>query len=60
MSLQQDPYLWIRMVPVEDQDLVRNQAAAILSGKEAPPVEHRIVRKDGGVAVGAQHLGGAL
>ncbi len=46
-ELKQDPYLWIRMVPVEDQDLVRNQAAAILSGKETPPVEHRIVRKDG-------------
>ena len=42
-----DPFLWIRMVPPEDQDIVRAQASEILSGHEPRPVEHRIIRKDG-------------
>jgi PAS domain S-box-containing protein len=42
-----DPFLWIRMVPTEDQDIVRAQASEILSGHEPRPVEHRIIRKDG-------------
>jgi PAS domain S-box-containing protein len=39
--------LWIAMVPPEDRALVERQAACILSGQEAPPIEHRIRRKDG-------------
>ena len=42
-----DPFLWIRMVPEEDQNLVRAQAAAVLAGEEPKPIEHRIMRKDG-------------
>ena len=42
-----DPFLWIRMVPEEDQNVVRVQAAAILAGEEPKPIEHRITRKDG-------------
>ncbi|MCA1743753.1 MAG: PocR ligand-binding domain-containing protein [Desulfonatronovibrio sp.] len=42
-----DPYLWINMVRLEDQDLVRKQAAQALAGEKTCPVEHRIVRKDG-------------
>lgn len=42
-----DPYLWIRMVPEEDQDVVRKQTSHILSGHNPQPIEHRIVRKDG-------------
>jgi len=42
-----DPFLWIRMVPQEDQDLVRSQASELLSGHEPRSIEHRIMRKDG-------------
>jgi PAS domain S-box-containing protein len=42
-----DPYLWIRMVPQADQDLVRAQAFDLLSGQEPRSIEHRIRRKDG-------------
>ena len=44
-----DPFLWIQMVPVEDRDIVREQAARILSGGDPEPIEHRIVRNDGEV-----------
>jgi PAS domain S-box-containing protein len=42
-----DPYLWIRMVAAEDRDLVRERVQQVLDGKEIPPIEHRIYRKDG-------------
>jgi len=42
-----DPFLWIRMVPAEDQDVVRAQAWEVLSGGDPGPIEHRIIRKDG-------------
>jgi PAS domain S-box-containing protein len=42
-----DPFLWIRMVPVEDQDVIRAQASEALSGHDPEPIEHRIIRKDG-------------
>ena len=42
-----DPFLWIRMVPEEDRDLVRIQAAELLAGHEPRSIEHRIMRKDG-------------
>ncbi len=48
-EFESDPYLWIRMVPHEDHDIVRRQAEAILAGEDAPPFEHRIVRKDGAI-----------
>jgi two-component system, cell cycle sensor histidine kinase and response regulator CckA len=48
-EFNQDPYLWIRMVPEEDQTIVRLQAEAILSTKDAPSIEHRIIRKDGAI-----------
>jgi PAS domain S-box-containing protein len=44
-----DPYLWIRMVFDEDRNRVISHVNAVLSGKPVPPVEHRIVRKDGQV-----------
>lgn len=44
-----DPFLWIRMVPAKDQDVVRAQAVEILSGDDPKPIEHRIIRKDGQV-----------
>ncbi|RPI74264.1 MAG: PAS domain S-box protein, partial [Desulfobacteraceae bacterium] len=42
-----DPYLWIRMVLVEDHPLVREQAVRILAGEDPGPIQHRIRRKDG-------------
>jgi len=42
-----DPFLWIRMVPEEDRDLVRTQASELLAGQEPRSIEHRIMRKDG-------------
>ncbi len=42
-----DPFLWIRMVPKEDQDVVQEQVSRILCGYDLQPIEHRIVRKDG-------------
>jgi PAS domain S-box-containing protein len=44
-----DPYLWIKMVHPADQGLVRQHVAAVLAGGDPPPLEHRIVRKDGRV-----------
>jgi PAS domain S-box-containing protein len=44
-----DPYLWIRMIFPEDQNRVISHFSGVLSGNHVPPVEHRIVRKDGQV-----------
>ena len=42
-----DPYLWFRMVAAEDRPAVEEQARRILAGEESPPLEHRMVQKDG-------------
>ena len=42
-----DPLLWFTMVAPEDRELVRERVQQILAGNEIPPIEHRIVRKDG-------------
>ena len=42
-----NPYLWIHMVAPEDRDLVRERVQQVLDGREIPPIEHRIFRKDG-------------
>ena len=44
-----DPYLWIKMVFDKDRDCVARHFNGVLSGKPVPPIEHRIVRKDGRV-----------
>ncbi|WP_321506554.1 PAS domain S-box protein [uncultured Methanoregula sp.] len=44
-----DPGLWLRMVVEEDRPGVILQVERILAGKEVQAIEHRIVRKDGGV-----------
>jgi PAS domain S-box-containing protein len=43
----EDPFLWVRMVAAEDRSGVEEQARRILSGEDAPPIEHRIVHKNG-------------
>lgn len=44
-----DPYLWHKMIYPEDKVMVENSIEAILSGSEVPPIEHRIIRRDGTV-----------
>jgi PAS domain S-box-containing protein len=46
-DFQKNPYLWIQMVHPDDRQLVKQQAADALSGAKTPPLEHRIIRKDG-------------
>ncbi len=42
-----DPYLWIRMVDPEDRRRVTEHIADIRAGKKLPPIEHRILHKNG-------------
>ena len=42
-----DPFLWFRMVAAEDRPKVEEQARRILAGEDPPPIEHRIVHKNG-------------
>jgi len=44
-----DPYLWYRLIHEEDRDAVVVQADQILNGQTPPPLEHRIIHKQGGV-----------
>jgi PAS domain S-box-containing protein len=42
-----DPFLWHRMVVDADRLVVEAQARRLVAGENAPPLEHRLVRKDG-------------
>ena len=44
---QADPSLWIEMVPPDDRPIVRQHVDAVLAGQIMPPLEHRIIHKDG-------------
>ncbi len=44
-----NPNLWLLMVPDEDRAAVLQHAQDALEGRNPPPLEHRIVRKDGHV-----------
>lgn len=44
-----DPYLWYRMIDERDRPAVMDQAAKVLAGEAAPPLEHRIVHQDGSI-----------
>ncbi len=46
---QGNPLLWLSMVPEEDRPAVLEQARLLLSGCDAPPLEHRIIHKDGSI-----------
>ena len=46
---KKDPDLWYRMVHKKDREKVLKQAQHALEGKEAPPLEHRIIHRDGTV-----------
>ena len=44
-----DPYLWFTMVAPDDRAIVEEQARRVLTGNVPPPIEHRIIHKDGSV-----------
>ncbi len=44
-----DPFLWIQIVAPEDQERVREHGQKILAGMDIPPIEYRVIRKDGEV-----------
>ena len=44
---QANPYLWIEMVHPDDRAMVQRSTEETLAGRDVPPIEHRILRKDG-------------
>jgi PAS domain S-box-containing protein len=46
---EEDPELWYRMVFVQDKKMVLEQARLAVSGEEVPPLEHRIIHRDGSI-----------
>ncbi|MEW6570428.1 MAG: sensor domain-containing diguanylate cyclase [Nitrospirota bacterium] len=46
---ESDPYLWHKMIYPDDKMIVENSIQQILDGIEVPPIEHRIIRRDGTV-----------
>ncbi|MFA5088697.1 MAG: PAS domain S-box protein, partial [Candidatus Omnitrophota bacterium] len=43
------PLLWITIIPKEDQEIVKQQIENIYTRRVAQSIEHRIIRKDGGI-----------
>ena len=48
-EFEHDQQLWYRMIQEEDRPAVLEQTERILKGQETPPLEHRIIHKDGSV-----------
>jgi PAS domain S-box-containing protein len=44
-----DPGLWFEMVHEEDREAVKKQAEKALAGEEQPPLEHRIIHREGSI-----------
>ena len=44
-----NPYLWHDMIHDDDRQLVNKTIKRLLSGQDVPPVEHRLIRRDGKV-----------
>jgi sigma-B regulation protein RsbU (phosphoserine phosphatase) len=42
-----NPYLWIQMVHPDDREMVRQYVAQVHTGEKVPPIEHRILHKNG-------------
>lgn len=42
-----DPYLWYRVIHEEDRSAVLAQVDWLLKGEQPPPIEHRIIHKNG-------------
>lgn len=45
----ENPFLWLQMVHPDDREMVAHHAERMLEEGEAPPIKHRIIRKDGSV-----------
>jgi diguanylate cyclase (GGDEF)-like protein/PAS domain S-box-containing protein len=48
-NYEADPNLWYRMIHDADRDAVLQMSAQIIAGRTPPPLEHRIVHRDGSV-----------
>ena len=48
-EFETDPFLWYRIIHDEDCPTVMSQIDRILRGEAPPPLEHRIVHKDGAI-----------
>lgn len=48
-EFQADPSLWYRMIHEEDCPAVLTQAEQVLAGQSPPPLEHRIIHKNGSI-----------
>ena len=44
---QRDPFLWYSMIHPSDRSMVEDAVNRIMEGLSVPPIEHRIVRRDG-------------
>ena len=44
-----DPYLWYRVIYDEDRPAVMAQVTRIMNGDVPPPVEHRVIHKNGSI-----------
>jgi len=44
-----DPHLWYRMIHEEDRSAVLDMTEKVVAGDAPPPLEHRILHKDGSV-----------
>ena len=44
-----DPGLWLSMVDEQDKPRVMDQAGRVLNGETIPPLEHRIIHKNGAI-----------
>jgi PAS domain S-box-containing protein len=44
-----DPYLWYRVIYEEDRPAVMAQVTRIMNGDVPPPLEHRVIHKNGGI-----------
>ena len=44
---ESDHYLWHKMIYPDDQTMIENLINRILSDHKVPPIEHRIIRRDG-------------
>lgn len=48
-DFKDDPFLWINMVIPEEREWVAGISAKVLKGIDVPPIEHRIICKDGNI-----------
>ena len=44
---RQDPFLWIKIVHPDDWQRVQQHVERVLNGQDVPPIEHRILHKNG-------------